>query len=129
MAKTLAKVFGVIFLLVGILGFFGNGIVGMSGFFHANMAHNIVHLALGLILVLCQTEAKARLWLTIVGVIYLLVGILGFAMGATGQITSLLGFIEVNSADNWLHIVLGVVILLSALGAKKRSMQPASPQM
>jgi hypothetical protein len=43
MAKTVTKILGVVFLLVGFVGFFAPGILGM----HLSMAHNIVHLVSG----------------------------------------------------------------------------------
>jgi uncharacterized membrane protein len=114
MAKTLAKVFGWVFILVGVLGFFGNPIVGAMGYFHANIAHDFVHILLGVVLlVTSSTEDKAALWLKIVGVVYLVIAILGFLITPAMGIANLLGFVEINHADNWLHVVLGIVILLA----------------
>lgn len=129
MAKKSAKVFGIIFLVVGALGFIGNPIVGMGGMFHTNMMHNIVHLALGLILLLTAgTEMKAKLWLKIVGVIYLLVALLGFMSIGDNMTTNLLGLVEINGADNWLHLILGVVLFVLGMGGKKM-MPPQAPNM
>ena len=113
MAKTLAIVFGAVFVLVGLLGFVPNPIVGDSGIFLTNMLHNLVHLLVGvLLLVVAFTKPGASgLWLKIVGVVYLLVWILGLlAVDASGR-GSILGLVDVNTADNWLHLVLGIVIL------------------
>ena len=132
MAKTLAKVWGVVFLLVGVLGFVSNSIVGMNGFFHANAAHSIVHIVIGLVLLIASgTEAKARMWLKIVAVVYLLVALLGFFMTPAMGTSNVLGFIEVNSADNWLHVVLAVLLFLSGLsgGSKMGSGMGGSQQM
>ena len=118
MTKKLAKVLGVVFILVGVLGFFSNPIVGAMGFFHANVLHSIVHIALGLILVLCGTEEKSSLWLKIVGIVYLLVAILGFFMMKGMMTTSILG-VEVNGADNWLHLVLALVVFFSGFAGGK----------
>ncbi len=119
MAKTLAKVWGVVFLLVGVLGFFPNPIVGDSGFFHANLAHNVVHVLFGLVLLFASgTDMKAAKWLKIIGVVYLVVAVLGFLMTpAMGQ-GNLLGIVEVNGADNWLHVALGVLLFLSGMGKR-----------
>ncbi len=123
MAKTLAKVFGVVFLLVGALGFVSNPIVGMMGMFHTNMAHNLVHLLIGVVLLLmAKTEEKAAMWLKIVGVVYLLVAVLGFMMTTAGGTANLLGLVEVNGADNWLHLVLGVVLFFAGFSGKKNAM-------
>ncbi|MBP7804799.1 MAG: DUF4383 domain-containing protein [Candidatus Pacebacteria bacterium] len=128
MKKTLAKVFGVVFVLVGILGFFGNPIVGAEGYFHADMMHNIVHIVLGLVLFLFGgKEESAGTWLKIVGVVYLLVAVLGFVMvpglemGETGK---LLNLIEINGADNWLHVVLGVVVFFAGFMGGKSVQMP-----
>ena len=43
MAKTIATILGIGFLLVGILGFVAPGILGM----HLSPAHNVVHLVTG----------------------------------------------------------------------------------
>ena len=109
MKKTLAKVFGWVLIVVGVLGFFSNPIIGKVGYFHANVAHTVIHLLLGIIfLLVASTEESAGLWLKIMGVVVLVVAILGF-MSGTGTI---LGFIETNTAANWLHAVLGVVFFL-----------------
>lgn len=127
MAKTLAKVFGVVFILVGLLGFIPNPIVGDMALFHTDMVHNVVHIVLGLILVLCKTEAKAKMWLKIEGVLYVVLAIVGFMMVTGADHVSLLGIVELNSADNWLHLVLGIVLLFAGMaGAKKQMAMPSS---
>ncbi len=121
MTKTLAKVFGLVFLLVGLLGFVSNPIIGTTGIFMTNSAHNIVHILIGLVLLLtAKREATAALWMKIIGAVYLLVALLGF-FSNTGMV---LGFISVNSADNWLHLVLAVVLLGVGLMAKKEGSMP-----
>lgn len=99
--QTWAKVIGVILLLVGVVGFFmGDMVLGLFG---VNTLHNIVHLVTGAIFAWAGFSASAptndvNKWL---GVIYALVGIVGFF--------GVLGFLNVNAADNWLHLVIGVV--------------------
>jgi hypothetical protein len=119
MAKTLATVFGIIFVLVGLLGFVPNPLVGMGGIFETDMLHNLVHLLFGIILLVVAMKAvdKATLWLKILGVIYLILAILGFLMVPDGG--ALLGLVHANGADHWLHIVLGVVLVLAGFMAKK----------
>ena len=131
MTKTFAKLFGWIFIIVGVLGFISNPIVGAMGYFHANIAHNIVHIVLGLVLLMMsKSEEQAALWLKIVGVVYLLVAILGFVMpmDAMGT-TNLLGFISINGADNWLHVVLGIVIFFCGFAGGKKAMPAGTQQM
>jgi uncharacterized membrane protein YuzA (DUF378 family) len=96
-----AKVIGVILLLVGVIGFFMGDMV--LGIFGVNALHNIVHLVTGAVYAWAGFAARApaqdvNKWL---GVIYVLVGIVGFF--------GVLGFLNVNAADNWLHLVIGAV--------------------
>jgi len=110
MAKTLAIISGIVFVLVGLLGFVDNPLVGMDAFFEADMAHNLVHLVIGLTLlaVAFLATAQSALWLKIIGVVYLIVAVLGFFLTSGGM---LLGIMAVNDADHWLHVVLGVALL------------------
>ena len=120
MTKTLAKVFGVVFLLVGVLGFISNPIVGQTGFFHANVAHDLVHILLGIVLLaFSKNGMQAATCLKVVGIVYLVVALLGFIMmPGMNMTTNLLGFVSINGADNWLHIVLGVVLFLSGFASQ-----------
>lgn len=127
MAKTLAIIFGIIFVLVGLLGFVGNPLVGMDAFFAANMLHNLVHLVLGLILlyVAFWSSAQSVLWLKIIGWVYLVVAILGFLLvSGTGN---LLGLITINAADDWLHLVLAIILLVVGYRYASEAAAPAGP--
>ena len=127
MAKTLSIIFGIVFIVVGILGFVGNPLVGEGATFVTNLAHDIVHLAAGIVLLLAGfAGAKAgALAMKIVGVVYLVVAILGFTMSSP-----LLGVLEYNSADNWLHVVLAVVLIAAGFsGGKKDEVPPADAPM
>jgi len=115
MAKKLAMVFGVVFLLVGVLGFFPNPIIGtsMDAWFHADTVHNLIHIVTGLVFVYIAVKTGASATaMKVFGVVYLLVALLGFVD------MDLFGLTHVNMADNWLHVVLGVVILLAGFTAK-----------
>lgn len=118
MAKTLGMVFGVIFVIVGVLGFIPNPIVGTSGLFMTDMLHNILHIIFGAVLIWAARKdmMTASKWMKIVAVIYAILAILGFIGGG-----SILGITMVNSADNWLHVVLAVVLWVGAM-SKKSSM-------
>jgi hypothetical protein len=106
--KTAAIVLGAVFVLVGILGFIPNPLVSPTGLFAANAAHNLVHILSGLVLLAgAYTALGAGLALKIFGVVYALVAILGFFTSGN----MLLGIIQVNHADHWLHVALAAVIL------------------
>lgn len=109
MLKTFTIILGVVFLLVGVLGFIPNGIVGANGIFMTNGLHDIVHLLVGVVLLVVAFAAEAFMGLSlkVFGAVYLVVAVLGF-MATDGLI---LGLIQTNAADHLLHIVLGVVLL------------------
>jgi len=107
-AKNAAIVFGVVFLLVGILGFVPNPIVGPDGLFVTNPLHNIIHLVSGIALLAgAYTSLGASLMLKIVGVVYGLVAVCGFFMVMDGAMFG----VAVNEADKWLHVALAAAIL------------------
>lgn len=126
MAKKLAILFGVIFVLVGILGFIPNPLVGGMSLFETNALHNIVHLVIGIVLLIVAMAAadKSALWLKIFGVIYLLIAVLGLVTVGSGGL--LLGLVLTNAADHWLHVVLGVVLLIAGFASKPSSMPAGS---
>ena len=111
-AKTAALVIGIVFIVAGLLGFVPNPLVSPTGVFAVNTAHNLVHLLTGIaILAGAYTTVGARNTLLVVGVIYAVVAIAGFIPGLTTRGNMLLGFIQVNRADHWLHVLLAIVIL------------------
>jgi hypothetical protein len=108
-AKTAAIIIGVVFLAVGILGFFPNPLVSPTGLFAVNTAHNLVHIVSGLVLLAgAYTGLGAALALKVVGIVYAIVAVLGLVSGGANM---LLGMILVNHADHWLHVGLSAVIL------------------
>jgi hypothetical protein len=132
MAKTLAIVFGVVFVLVGILGFVPNPLVGAGAIFNTNHLHDLVHFVFGLILlaVAFMAPAMSGMWLKILGVVYLVLAVLGFVLVPNGG--SLLGLVTMNMADHLLHVVLGIVLLVAGfVGAQKTvaAMPTSGPAM
>jgi hypothetical protein len=115
MVKTAAVLFGIVFLAVGILGFVPgvttnvDGMPMLLGIFHVNAAHNFVHLASGVVFLLCGIAGAgpSRTFFRIFGAIYALVAVLGF-MNPAGP---LLGMISNNVATTWLHVVLAAAML------------------
>lgn len=120
--KSASLIIGIIFIVVGLLGFVSNPIVGMSegAIFHADTLHNIVHIISGILFVLVAmaAPASAATVLKVFGVVYLFLGVLGLIMFGSAGEGKLLGFLHVNGADNFLHIALGIVIFLAGLMPK-----------
>jgi hypothetical protein len=113
MTKNLLYIIGAVFIVIGLLGFVSDPILGI---FETNTLHNIVHLASGILALVFagKSAADARRFALILGVVYGLVTVLGFLSGDSG---SILGLIEINGNDNILHIALTVVLL--AIGLRK----------
>ena len=123
-AKTAALVIGLLFIAVGILGYVDNPIVGTSetAIFHADSVHNMVHIVSGILFLLVgfASPANVPMFCKVFGTVYLLLGVIGlFRIGSDGMAT-LLGFLHVNGADNYLHIALGLGILLIGFSIGRR---------
>jgi hypothetical protein len=116
MLKRVAIGFGVVFLLVGMLGFVPaiTKDEHLLGIFHVNPAHNMVHLLTGAVAIACGlTSAYAsQMFFRIFGAVYGLVAIMGFAAGDR----PLLGVISNNLADAWLHTAIAAVSLFLGFG-------------
>lgn len=123
MARKLATFYGLIFVLVGLLGFVSNPIIGRTSYFLTNPAHDFAHLVLGgLLLILASAGNRAaKLALYITGAVYGLLALMGFAQVGPSGDGMLLGFVHVNYNDNWLHALLGVVLIVSGLATESRS--------
>jgi hypothetical protein len=119
MIKKLAIAFGIVFILVGILGFVPGATQNehLLGIFHVNPAHNFVHLLTGgaaLVAGLTSTNA-AQLFFRVFGVIYALVAVLGFMAGDA----PILGIISNNVANAWLHLVIAASSLMIGFAVKE----------
>ena len=121
MTKTLALLFGAVFVLVGILGFIPAVAPNehLLGIFHVNAAHNAVHLLSGIVALICgfAGERAAILFFRIFGIVYGLIAILGLVGGDQ----PILGIISNNMADVWLHIAIAAVSLLIGFGVRRRT--------
>jgi hypothetical protein len=123
MVKRIAMLFGVVFLLVGILGFTLSGGMNMGdaanppkllGLFPVNLLHNIVHLLFGVWGVSAsRTFAGAQLYARAGGVIYLVLALCGLVLPTT------FGLIPIGGSDIWLHALLGVVLTGVGFAAKE----------
>jgi hypothetical protein len=122
---------GIVFLAVGVLGFIPgittnyNALAIYShesealllGVFQVSILHNIVHLLFGIAgLVLARTVSGARNYLVWGGVIYLVLFVYGLIVGQR----SAANFVPVNTADDFLHLVLGVGMIALGLALTRR---------
>jgi uncharacterized protein DUF4383 len=114
-AQLFALVFGAIYLLVGILGFVVTGFDDFASevygeeliFFPVNPLHNLVHLATGALwLGASSNHSSAKSVNLLIGVVYTLVAVLGFA-----GVLKFLAIEGAGSADNWLHVATAVLAI------------------
>jgi hypothetical protein len=118
MAKTVCKILGVIFLLVGLIGFVSPNLLGA----HLSPVHNIVHIvsgAIALYLGFAGSLSGAKTFCLVFGVVYLALGILGMALGAGADRMWMLGPLHFGQVDHGIHALLGVIFLAGGLFTKK----------
>ena len=120
--QTAALAVGAVFLLVGVLGFIpgittnyetlgfaghGSGAL-LLGVFQVSILHNIVHLLFGVAgIAMARSAAQSRNYLIGGGAVYLVLWIYGLLIGKD----TAANFVPVNTADDWLHFVLGVAMI------------------
>lgn len=122
--KMVAMIGGAILVLVGLLGFVNDPILGI---FEVNPIHNVVHLLSGAVLLgaaFMNNGTNARITLLVVGVVYAIVAILGFV--APGVLGSIIADDPAMSlmADNVLHLLLAVVFIAVPLLVKEETVRP-----
>ena len=120
--QTFARLFGIVFLLVGVLGFipgitqnfddikFAGHESGaeLLGIFQVSILENIVHLLFGVAgLAMSRAWDSSRLYFIGGGVIYLVLWIYGLVVDKDSNAN----FVPTNSEGDWLHFVLGVTMV------------------
>ncbi|HKS08653.1 MAG TPA: DUF4383 domain-containing protein [Pyrinomonadaceae bacterium] len=118
MAKTICKILGVVFLLVGVAGFAAPRLLGA----HLTPPHNVVHIVSGVIALyfgFAGTLSGAKAFSLVFGIVYLALGILGLALGAPPERMWMVGPLHFGTADHAIHILLGVLFLAGGLFTKR----------
>ncbi len=127
---------GAVFLLVGILGFIPgvttdydtmefashHSEAKLLGVFQISILHNLVHLAFGVAgVAMARTASAARTFLLGGGAVYLVLWLYGLFVGHHSSAN----FVPLNTADNWLHFVLGIgMITLGVVLTRRRANNP-----
>lgn len=118
MAKTICKVLGVVFLLVGVVGFASPTLLGA----HLTPPHNVVHILSGVVALyfgFAGTLSGAKAFSLVFGVVYLALGVLGLALGAPPDRMWMVGPLHLGQADHAIHVLLGIVFLAGGLFTKR----------
>ncbi len=129
--QRVAQLFGIVFLLIAILGFIASGSSMESdpemaekvlGLFPVNLVHNGVHLGFAIWgLLASRVYEGARNYAIIGGVIYAVLTILGVV------VPDGFGLVPLGGNDIWLHGLLAGGLLAAGLTAKKRTAFTVSP--
>src|SRR3954466_10070635 len=123
-AQLLTTLIGATFILIGIFGFIPGITTHLYGgldfaghnsqakllhVFQVSWLHNIVHIAFGLVgLALARTWATARLYLIGGGTVYLVLRFYGLLIDQSSGAN----IVPFNTADNWLHFLLGAGMIV-----------------
>ena len=123
---------GVVFLLVGVLGFIPgittnydslsfashHSEAKLLGLFQVSILHNIVHLLFGVAgIALARTISGARNYLVVGGIIYLVLFLYGLLVGQN----SAANFVPLNGADDILHLLLGLGMIGLGVALTRRN--------
>ena len=117
MAKTVCKILGVVFVLVGVCGFAAPGLLGA----HLSPAHNLVHIVSGIIALyfgFAGSLSGAKTFSLVFGVVYLALGILGLALGTGEERMWMVGPLHFGKSDHGIHVLLGIIFLAGGLFTK-----------
>ena len=120
-----ALVFGAVFVVVGLAGFLvsgGHPAAGTTGgallgLFQVNVLHNVVHLAIGAVMIAAglRGDRPARTANRGFGVLYLVLFVAGLFLIGTP-----LNLVALNGGDNILHLVLGIALAGVGFGTDRR---------
>lgn len=134
-ARLYASLIGAVLVIAGIIGFFyeasfdtGDPIPAddVFGILAVNGWHNVVHIALGLIgLAMAGSDSSARTYSFVFGFVYLGLALWGFLEAENG-FGVLIDLVPVNTEDNFLHLMLGL-LGLGAAAATPREPATAAP--
>lgn len=130
MARTVAIIMGVAFILLGLIGFVSDNFMGT----HLTLMHNLIHLVSGaaaLFIGLKGSIKAAKLFGFGFGAFYLLLGVVGYWLGGLHRTTTLPaseqagglnenmfrmipGVLELGSMDHLLHVAIGLAFIIAA---------------
>src|SRR5947208_2481488 len=142
--RRFAMVFGVVFLLVGAMGFVPqllwhpvggheghairvNAFEGyLLGLFHVNVLHSLVHVLFGVMgIAMARSFDSARLYARIVAVGYGLLTIMGLIPG----LDTVFGLIPIHGNDVWLHAAIALVAAYFGFAGARDTVDHGTPHV
>jgi hypothetical protein len=132
-SQTLALLFGVVFLLVGIAGFIPgittnydelkfaspDSEAKLLGFIQISILHNIVHGLFGIGILAARKPSTARTYLLGAGLIYAVLFVYGLFVGNDDDAN----FVPISNIDDWaIHLPLAIALLGAWFATKKEEM-------
>lgn len=123
-ARLYATLIGATLVVAGIIGFFynasfhvGSGLEAdnVLGILAVNGWHNLVHILSGVFLLAFAGGPVVRKAVLAFGFAYILIFILGILQVGAGDTDSILKLIPINTADDVLHLILGLLAVAAAL--------------
>lgn len=122
--KNISMTIGVAFILLALLTIIPNSIVGRDAIFYTDLSHNLIHFFIGAAILVVAFEYERYISKTfrVLGIIYLALAVLGAIGVGFEPYGHLFGFIGMNGADNILHLVFGVLMIV--IGTKDIRMPP-----
>ena len=138
-ARLYCLLVGAVLVIAGIIGFFyeasfatGDSIrtENVFGVLSVNGWHNLVHIAIGALLLIAAGSA-ARGAALFVGILYIVLCVLGFiatsnsGIGFIAENDTLFRLVPVNNEDNVLHLILGITGVIAFYAS--RPMGRAAP--
>jgi hypothetical protein len=143
--RRFALILGVVFLIVGILGFVpginsmhggdnhggslvvtGPGHGNLLGLFHVNVLHNLVHILFGVGgIVASRTFPAARGYARFVAIAYALLAVMGMISAA--NMWNTFGLIPIHGHDVWLHVAIAAAAAFVGFGGIRETAPGGAP--
>ena len=117
MAKTICKLLGLVFVIVGVAGFASHNLLGA----HLSTPHNVVHIVSGIAALyfgFAGSAGGARGFCFLFGLVYLLLGVCGWFLGTGAEhMFEKIPSLMLGKMDHIIHMALGAIFLIGgALG-------------
>lgn len=116
MLRMIAILFGILFIFGGVAGFVPMFMKDdlLLGYFMVNQMHNLIYIVTGVLAIMAATSYRsAKLFFCLFGLLYTAIGVWGF--WANGDLI----IMQVNLADNILHLLVGVLAMYIGFSAKE----------